>query len=258
MNSEIIERYGAFLYGASAGLAGKIVSFPFDIVKVRLQNNNIYNGPFDCLKKTLRERGIKALYSGVTFPLAILESSIIFASYSMAYECLKHHKCKYHIASMVAGAFSGISVSFVLTPIELIKCKMQIPNQYKNARSCFISVVKESGLRGLYKGHLSTMMREIPGNMMYFGLYHYIVRTYGKKDIQTWKLACAGSIAGVGYWSLIYPIDTIKTMEQTKSFRGLSSLKIHDLYRGFGITLLRAIPANFTIFYVYEYLNRFP
>lgn len=31
--------------------------------------------------------------------------------------------------------------------------------------------IKESGVRGLYRGHLATMMREVPGNIAWFGVY---------------------------------------------------------------------------------------
>ncbi len=45
---------------------GKIVEYPFDTIKVRLQVQSIesplYKGPIDCIQKSLHEEGVRGLY----------------------------------------------------------------------------------------------------------------------------------------------------------------------------------------------------
>jgi hypothetical protein len=64
----------------------------------------------------------------------------------------------------------------------------------------------------------------------------------------------AGALSGISSWSLILPIDTIKTRIQTspqsmsirstlQQMRAEGSL-VRGLYRGFGVAVLRAIPSN--------------
>jgi hypothetical protein len=72
------------------------------------------------------------------------------------------------ISKLAGGAFSGISVACVLTPVELIKCRMQTANEgavrYKSTLDCLFKTVQEGGIRSLFRGHVGTLCREIPGN----------------------------------------------------------------------------------------------
>lgn len=49
-----------------AGMVGKVVEYPFDTVKVRLQTQSVetplFQGPMDCLKATMKEEGFKGLF----------------------------------------------------------------------------------------------------------------------------------------------------------------------------------------------------
>jgi hypothetical protein len=75
----------------------------------------------------------------------------------------------------------------------------------------------------------------------------------------------AGGLAGCAYWLAIYPIDTVKTAQQTAasgsggpaSFRATlrsiyASGGVRGLYAGLGPTLLRSAPSNAAVFLLYE------
>ena len=115
--------------------------------------------------------------SGLPSPLAASmgENAILFVSYGVAQrvihdgpkETMPVHKV---IACSIASAFG---VSMLLTPVELIKCRMQTLNAdatpYKSTWDCVARTVRSEGLvRGLYKGHAGTVMRECPGNIAWF------------------------------------------------------------------------------------------
>jgi ornithine carrier protein len=71
-------------------VVGKVVEFPFDTVKVRLQSQPDhlplrYLGPIDCFRKSFYDDGgIRSLYRGISAPLmgAALEASSLFFSVS--------------------------------------------------------------------------------------------------------------------------------------------------------------------------------
>lgn len=50
-----------------AGMVGKFVEYPFDTIKVRLQtqpvNKPFYSGPWDCFKSTMKQEGIRGLFT---------------------------------------------------------------------------------------------------------------------------------------------------------------------------------------------------
>jgi len=79
-------------------------------------------------------------------------------------------------------------------------------------------------------------------------------------------LIAAGGLSGTLSWAIVYPLDLIKTRIQSLPHncrareRGLvrvgsDVVRRHGwraLYRGFGITMMRAFPVNGIIFPTYE------
>jgi ornithine carrier protein len=87
------------LFGCIAGIVGKIIEYPFDTVKVRLQSQPDglppqYKGPMDCFRQSWKADGIPGLYRGISAPLvgAAVETSSLFFSVSL-------HLTAYHLNS---------------------------------------------------------------------------------------------------------------------------------------------------------------
>jgi len=89
----------------------------------------------------------------------------------------------------------------------------------------------------------------------------------------------AGGIAGCITWASVYPLDTVKTRYQTQSMSNLDERKpliagerrytstlhcikdtlrqegLSGMYRGIGITMVRAFIVNAVTFYGYEWMK---
>jgi mitochondrial ornithine carrier protein len=82
------------VFGSFAGIVGKVIEYPFDTVKVRLQAqpDHIplrYAGPLDCFKQSIRSDGFSGLYRGISAPLvgAAVETSSLFFSVCFSFDC---------------------------------------------------------------------------------------------------------------------------------------------------------------------------
>lgn len=218
----------------------------------------------------------------------MMENSILFVSYGFIKEALNVNNnptlsnpnpmWKY----ILGGGFSGIFAAFVLTPIELVKCNMQVQNTAAKGKALysgpfdFISkTIRTSGIAGLWKGNVSCLLREIPGNMAWFGVYE-LVRTrmiqpaLGIENLQDVPLSLtmfAGGCAGVAYWGVPYPMDTVKSSIQTVDrFHGKTVAQVFltiykeqglkGLYKGSAITCGRAAFSNAILFYAYEVIYK--
>lgn len=282
-------------YGAVSGMLGKLVEFPFDTIKVRLQSANPDHNlsTLGMIQKTYRNEGIlNGFFKGLRTPLvgACLETSILFTTFnwSTAYltNNLSANGIKYTDETLpfwckcASGAFAGFAASFVLSPVELVKCQLQVSNLLANKNVGYGTLIKDiilkqNGLFGLWNGFSSTLVREVVGTAIWFGTYEYISDYFKKNDSYLSKdmqLLVAGASSGVAFNFSMYPIDTIKSNIQTndilnpsKAGTGMWDITkllvsrkggILNLYRGLGITLIRAIPANALIFYTYEMLKR--
>lgn len=131
-----------------------------------------------------------------------------------------------------AGAMSGAFTSLLLTPIELVKCQMQVPSStvYTQARlgpfSVIASIFHHHGLLGFWHGQLGTLIRETGGSAAWFGAYEGVgaaFRTYNTSApgtevgvLKMWQQLLAGASAGVAYNFVFFPADTIKSRMQTE------------------------------------------
>ncbi|KAJ2158218.1 mitochondrial ornithine carrier protein [Coemansia sp. RSA 552] len=294
-------------YGSLSGMMGKFVEYPFDTVKVRLQTSEskVFSGTLDCLRQTWRHEGFGGFYRGLTSPLvgAMAENAIAFYAYNRIQAAIRStDKETLSLPQLFfSGALSGAICAFVISPIELVKCKLQVENvqgygasqtqtaaavRFSGPLSVVSHLLRTQGLSGLYKGITPTVAREMLGVGFWFGTYELVCRELlrirnarttkqlTKSDLGPASIILAGGCAGIGYNITSYPIDVVKSFIQTADVRastmrpserpGIASTiatvysrgGIPAFYRGLGITLVRAFPANAAMFMTYEYLAR--
>ncbi|KAH6670479.1 mitochondrial carrier domain-containing protein [Halenospora varia] len=257
----IMDAVEDIVFGSIAGVAGKYIEYPFDTVKVRLQSQPDqlplrYTGPLDCFKQSFRSDGIMGLYRGISAPLvgAALETSSLFFWERVARESLfaaglyKREERLPLSALWLTGAISGAFTSLVLTPVELVKCKIQVPATASTDGMIHVApkplavirdVFRHQGLRGFWNGQLGTLIRETGGCAAWFGsketvtlLFHRLnsrsslttptpppppvtSNTPDLPPLPLYQQALAGASAGMSYNFLFFPADTIKSRMQT-------------------------------------------
>lgn len=269
--------------GIVAGFTCKLTEHPFDTVKVQAQTQSFNSGklisPLTILKDTVRKDGWLALYRGLPSPLlsSMGENMILFGAYGFGVRMIHGDKDNVPLwKQFLSGGFSGGCVSFLMTPTELIKCRMQTTNEnvrhYRNTWECIVVTIKNEGVRGLFRGQVSTMFREIPGNAAWFAGYElgiYLLTPQGKtkQHIHPVGLAAAGALGGMCYWSFPFPFDVVKSKIQTGTHGLPDGVRptvanvlrhvyrtegVVGLYRGLALTLLRAAPTNAVLFLSYE------
>ncbi|KPI36196.1 Amino-acid transporter arg-13 [Cyphellophora attinorum] len=303
-----VEAFKDVVFGSTAGVLGKFVEYPFDTVKVRLQSQHVLDGharlhgPIDAFVTAFRspEGPLVSLYRGITAPLlgAAVETSCLFFSYRVAQDALvawnpSLRRQKEQSASkelpfsylVACGAISGAFTSLALTPIELVKCKMQVPASNTTPRRppsiprIIMSVFRTHGLLGFWHGQLGTLIRETGGSAAWFGSYEGVKKLYVRYDqslnndiekVKLWQQLTAGAVAGMLYNFTFYPADTIKSRMQTEevvlsrsqgTFLGTGrelwkQSGLRGFYRGCGITVFRAAPSSAIIFSVMEALRK--
>lgn len=184
-------------------------------------------------------------------------------------------------ALLLCGSISGAFTSLLLTPIELVKCKMQVavvPHAIKVGPLAVISSIYcHQGPKGFWHGQMGTLIRETGGSAAWFGSYEGMSALFRKWDKITLKESLpmyqqmtAGAVAGMSYNFIFYPADTIKSRMQTEDVRDIAGGRrtftavgktvwqqhgLKGLYRGCGITVARSAPSSAFIFTIYEALR---
>lgn len=104
-----------------------------------------------------------------------------------------------------------------------MKIRLQVAGEIASgAKISALSVVKELGLFGMYKGAKACFLRDIPFSAIYFPAYaHTKVKLADENGYNhPLSLLFAGAIAGVPAASLVTPADVIKTRLQVVARAG--------------------------------------
>lgn len=89
-----------------------------------------------------------------------------------------------------------------------------------------------------------------------------------KNDLHPVAVLASGGLAGATSWGIMFPVDVLKSRMQTASspsplslrqaFRAVNAeLGLHGFYRGWSAAVLRAFPANGSLFLGVEMTHRF-
>ncbi|KAJ3120406.1 hypothetical protein HK098_004635 [Nowakowskiella sp. JEL0407] len=136
------DRFMGFVAGIFSGTAKLLTGHPLDTIKVRMQSEGgfgQFRGPLHCLMVTIRKEGFLALYKGATPPLfgwALMDSVQYGSLANIRWVLQKRHPAGGKLTVVdhaIAGMFAGIIVSFVATPIELLKARLQV--QYADPKT---------------------------------------------------------------------------------------------------------------------------
>ncbi|KAL7139656.1 hypothetical protein ABFS83_09G067800 [Erythranthe nasuta] len=138
----------------------------------------------------------------------------------------------YYAACTAGGILSCGLTHMTVTPLDLVKCNMQIdPAKYKSISSGFGVLLKEQGVKGFFRGWAPTLIGYSAQGACKFGFYEYFKKYYsdiaGPENAAKYKtlIFLAGSasaefIADVA----LCPFEAVKVRVQTQPgfARGLS------------------------------------
>ncbi|EPZ33319.1 putative transmembrane protein [Rozella allomycis CSF55] len=209
--------------GAIAGVLGTSIRiFPLDTLKTRLQNQKGNISGLNMFKQIIRMEGARGLYRGLVPNLVGVtpEKAIKLAVNDAAREIIaKRKNLKMEelttVDGMVAGATAGFCQVIATNPMEMAKIQMQIAGE-NGAKKSLTTIVKELGLRGLYKGTTQTLCRDVPFSLIFFSLSAYIKQTLHREtgSSQLWHTFASGIMAGSFAAIVVTPMDVVKTRIQ--------------------------------------------
>ncbi|KZV88202.1 mitochondrial carrier [Exidia glandulosa HHB12029] len=235
-----------FVAGTIAGIAGLIVGYPLDTVKVRFQSattSSKYRSILHALATIVKEESVRGLFKGITSPMAAcaLMNGLVFASYGFLMRVQLAEPTDEPTLGQIAlaGAGCGIVTSVVTCPSELIKIRQQLvlaAGRQPSAIRVASRIFRTSGIAGLFRGWGSTAWRDM-GYGTYFATYegacrllkpaqpaasidHASLTAEVEKDAQelSWpRLMAAGGVAGVTGWASTFAFDVVKTRVQSTS-----------------------------------------
>ncbi|XP_043931716.1 solute carrier family 25 member 45-like isoform X1 [Protopterus annectens] len=282
-----------FVAGWISGALGIMVGHPLDTVKVRIQTQVQYKGIIDCIARTYKNEKIWGFFKGMSYPVlsTALCNSVLFGSYSNATHYLRIYREQDGTATLsnfdvfLSGCFGGLVQVLVSAPVDLVKVRLQnqthhykhhlvaggTPPRYKGPLHCTVIILKEEGVKGLYRGALALTLRDVPTCGIYFTTYKLLCRamTEKDKDPDTLTTLVAGGMTGIFSWTAATPMDVIKARMQMDGIEKVKYRSVFDciltsikqegvwvLCKGMTVNCVRAFPVNAVTFLSFEELMK--
>jgi len=197
--------------GAVAGICVDLSLFPVDTIKTRLQSKAGF----------FKAGGCHNLYAGIGSIMvgSTPGAAVFFTGYESTRKFLKSKIASNSSASqrtlidMTAASCGEILACLVRVPVEVVKQRAQV-NKNISSMTVLRSCLEQEGIRGLYRGYKSTVLREIPFSVIQFPLWEYF-KTFFEPDqngkIAAFQSGCCGFVAGGGAAAATTPLCVAKT-----------------------------------------------
>ncbi|KAF1791355.1 Mitochondrial carrier domain [Phytophthora cactorum] len=155
MKNRTVPVYVKMMAGMAGGVAEACILQPLDVTKTRLQLDRTgqYKGMINCGSTIYKTEGGLALYKGLS-PFYALR----FGSFAWFKEQIAGGKDK----PITPRSTSRPSV-IIVTPFEVIKTRMQKEvgvGRFNGPIDCTRHIVRNEGVRALWKGNIPTMARQ--------------------------------------------------------------------------------------------------
>lgn len=166
------------------------------------------------LINTYNYEGIRGFYNGMSFPLYSIPilNGVIFLTNELAKKMFPNDNDDLFY-SFISGGIAGLVGCLIASPVELVKCRMQMQEnniessvKFKTAFQCFKHLLVYDRL---YRGLLVTIWRDVVGYSFqfagYINLNLYLNAWEENDDQHFFKIYVCGAFAGFCCWQSSYP-----------------------------------------------------
>ncbi|XP_070512086.1 mitochondrial uncoupling protein Bmcp isoform X4 [Cardiocondyla obscurior] len=177
----------------------------------------------------------------------------------------------------VYGGLASIVAELCTFPLDTTKTRLQVQGQkydqkfarlrYSGMTDALLQISKQEGIKGLYSGISSAILRQATYGTIKFGTYYSLkkvaVDTWATEDLVTINIVCA-ALAGAISSAIANPTDVVKVRMQVTGNETNASLLtcfqdvykhegVRGLWRGVGPTAQRAAVIAAVELPIYDY-----
>ena len=144
-----------FLAGTSSGICLVLVGHPWDTLKVKMQVDREKKVNLrTTIVRLFKSSGIRGFYYGMTAPLFTTGfiNTVLWGLQFNLVEFISSTKPAPISDIMKSAVMSGLLISVIVTPVEIVKSQLQVGNGEKGPTQVVRDILRTRGLPGLYRG----------------------------------------------------------------------------------------------------------
>lgn len=171
---------------------------------------------------------------------------------------------------LAAGGIAGAVSRTCTAPLDRLKVFLQVQPTKQKIMDCLKCMLKEGGVKGLWRGNGINVLKIAPETAIKFASYEQVKRFIkgdSKENLSIYERFIAGALAGGISQTTIYPMEVLKTrlaLRKTGQYKSIAdaAFKIYanegmkSFYRGYIPNILGIIPYAGIDLAVYETLKK--
>ncbi|KNC49167.1 solute carrier family 25 member 44 [Thecamonas trahens ATCC 50062] len=244
-----LDKAKLFGYSVVVFAALRAAVYPLFLLKTRLQaqqQQRAYSGVVSGVRAIVASEGVAGLYKGLlTMVAGVVPAQTLYVA---TYEGLRAPATLAPLLTLVGldvhadaeavqalrngigGLGAGLASLAAVVPIDVVSQRLQMQSKtlagavvggsrsYSSGLAVVMDVLRNEGLRGLYRGTVATMLSTVPSSGIWWSSYTLIkpraARAFGLEYDDIRLHVVAGTLAGVVATTSTNPLDVIRTRLQ--------------------------------------------
>lgn len=188
---------------------------------------------------------------------------------------------------VIAGGVAGLVSRFCIAPLDVVKIRLQLqPHSLSDPRSCdgikgpiykgvfstIRAIVKQEGIRALWKGNIPAEMLYVCYGGVQFTTYRSITQAQSllpNRPPPSVESFISGSVAGATATTFTYPLDLLRTRFAAQGpdriyhglFKSVQDITRHEglngFFRGLSAAVGQIVPYMGLFFMSFEFLHQY-
>ncbi|CDP06490.1 unnamed protein product [Coffea canephora] len=180
---------GRLAAGACAGMTSTFVTYPLDVLRLRLAVEPGYKTMTQVAFNMLKEEGVASFYSGLGPSLIGIAPYIAvnFCVFDLVKKALPEEYQKRTETSLITGLISATVATVMCYPLDTVRRQMQMRGTpYKTVLDAFPGILERDGLVGLYRGFVPNALKTLPNSSIRLTTFDTVKRLIvaSEKELQ--------------------------------------------------------------------------
>ncbi|KAJ6381470.1 hypothetical protein OIU77_030201 [Salix suchowensis] len=170
---------GRLAAGACAGMTSTFVTYPLDVLRLRLAVDPGFRAMSEVALTMLREEGVASFYYGLGPSLLSIAPYIAvnFCIFDLVKKSLPEKYQQKTQSSLLTAVVSAAVATLTCYPLDTVRRQMQMKgNPYKSVLDAFPGIMQRDGVIGLYRGFVPNALKNLPNSSIRLTTFDFVKR----------------------------------------------------------------------------------
>ncbi|KAM7259243.1 hypothetical protein ACFE04_014984 [Oxalis oulophora] len=182
---------GRLAAGACAGMTSTFVTYPLDVLRLRLAVEPGYQSMTEVALTMLREEGFSSFYYGLGPSLLGIAPYIAvnFCIFDLVKKSLPEKYQQKAQSSLLTAVVSATVATLTCYPLDTVRRQMQMRGSpYNSVLDAISGIVERDGVVGLYRGFVPNALKNLPNSSIRLTTFDIVKRLIAASEVQFQKI----------------------------------------------------------------------